>query len=199
MPVLLPEPAVFPEGLLDGTLLPEFADRAWWVTHTRPRQEKALVRQLHDRQVPFYLPLIPRQFRLRGKIKTSYVPLFPGYAFVLASPDERLTALSTCRIVRFLRVPDQATLWQQLRQIERLITSGAPIRPDGCLTRGMTVKIQNGPLAGLRGKILRAASGRRFVVQIDFIQRGASVLLDDSTLVRTAEEDTAPAALAMSD
>jgi transcription antitermination factor NusG len=48
----------------------------------------------------------------------------------------------------------------------------------------MMVEITSGPLAGLRGRILRSASGQRFVVQIDFIQRGASVELDDFTLTR---------------
>jgi hypothetical protein len=43
---------------------------------------------------------------------------------------------------------------------------------------GATVEIRHGALAGLKGKIIRAASGNRFVVQIDFIQQGASVLLD---------------------
>ena len=33
--------------------------------------------------------------------------------------------------------------------------------------------------AGLKGKIIRVATGRRFVVQVDFIQQGASVVLDD--------------------
>ena len=32
---------------------------------------------------------------------------------------------------------------------------------------------RSGPLAGLKGKILRTASGRRFVVEVDFIQQGA--------------------------
>lgn len=42
--------------------------------------------------------------------------------------------------------------------------------------------IRTGPLAGLRGKVLNVLSGRRFVVQIDFIQQGASVLLEDCLL-----------------
>jgi len=58
----------------------------------------------------------------------------------------------------------------------------------------MTVEIQSGPLAGLRGKVLRSASGWRFVVTIDFIQQGASVLLDDFNLVCVnGEPDCQPA------
>jgi transcription antitermination factor NusG len=43
------------------------------------------------------------------------------------------------------------------------------------------VEIQDGPLAGLRGKIVQEASRKRVVVEVDFIQRAASVLLDGTS------------------
>jgi hypothetical protein len=47
----------------------------------------------------------------------------------------------------------------------------------------LTVEITNGPLAGLHGKTIRAAAGRRFVVAVDSIQQDTSVLPDGFTLV----------------
>ena len=70
-----------------------------------------------------------------------------------------------------LKVPDQERLWSDLRQIRQLIETGAPITPEDRLQTGMPVEIRSGPLTGLRGTIQRTASGRRFVVQVDFIQR----------------------------
>jgi len=157
-------------------------DRAWCVLHTRPRQEKSIARDLLDRQVPFYLPLIARRNRVRGRVLTAHIPLFTSYVFVLASEAERIRALATRRVVRSIAVDSQDLLWRDLRQIQRLIAIGAPITPEDKLAPGMEVEIQSGPLTGLRGKILRTASGQRFVVQVDFIQRGASVELDDFTL-----------------
>ncbi len=186
MPILPPEPALFPEGLFDETELP--GGRAWWVLHTRPRQEKSLARQLHEKGIPFYLPLISRRLRFRGRVMTSRLPLFAGYVFLQADPDERLAALATKRVAQALPVADQAGLWRDLRQVYRLIASGAPVTPEDRLTPGMAVEIREGPLAGLKGKILRTASGRRFLVEVDFIQRGASVLLDDLSLVPVMTE-----------
>src|SRR5262249_29837258 len=97
------------------------------------------------------------------------------------------TALATKRVVRSLTVNDQARLWGDLRQLERMIALGQPITPESRLGPGMPVEISSGPLAGLRGKILRNASGRQFVVEVDFIQKGASVVLDDCVLVRCPE------------
>jgi transcription antitermination factor NusG len=182
MPVLSAEPELFPECLFDQVELPGSTGRVWRVLHARPRQEKCLARRLYEKQISFYLPLVSRRWLLRGRTMTSYIPLFPGYAFTLADEEERVASLETGRVVRSLDVADQDGLWRDLQQIRRLIASGAAILPEERLVPGTSVEIRSGPLAGLKGRIKRTASGRRFVVQVDFIQQGASVLLDDFAL-----------------
>jgi transcription antitermination factor NusG len=184
MPVLPVETAHFPEYLFDEPTV-EASGRRWWVLHTRPRQEKCLARQLHQNQTPFYLPLVARRSILRGRVVTSHNPLFTGYVFVLAHERERIAALTTGRVVHALPVTDQEQLADDLSQLHRLIASGAPVTPEERLTPGMAVEIRSGPLAGLHGTVLRTATGRRFVVQVNFIQRGASVELDDFMLAPT--------------
>ena len=98
-----------------------------------------------------------------------------------------VTALATNRVVHTLEVADQGTLWDDLTQVDRLIGTGAPITPEERLEPGSLVEITSGLLAGLKGRILRAANGRRFVVQVNFIQRGASVLIDDFNLTAIDE------------
>ena len=60
---------------------------------------------------------------------------------------------------------------------------GASIALEDRMVPGALVEIQCGPLAGLRGKIVQETSCKRFVVEVDFIQRGASVLLDGYSLL----------------
>jgi len=187
MPFLPPEPNSYPETLFDGDDAELREDRRWWVLHTKPRQEKSLARQLLQSQVPFYLPLIERRSLIRGRVMKALVPLFPGYLFLLAKREERVTALATNRVVHTLEVVDQGTLWDDLTQVDRLIGTGAPITPEERLEPGSLVEITSGPLTGLKGRILRAANGRRFVVQVNFIQRGASVLIDDFNLTAIDE------------
>ena len=188
MPFLPPEPNAFPENLFADDNAALRSDRRWWVLHTKPRQEKSLARQLFQSRVPFYLPLIERRSPVRGRIMTSHVPLFGGYLFLLGQRDERVTALATKRVVHTLEVSDQRTLWDDLTQVHRLINTGAPITPEERLEPGAFVEITSGPLVGLKGRIIRASTGRRFVVQVNFIQRGASVLIDDFSLIAIAEE-----------
>ena len=188
MPILCAEPDAYPEGLFDEASPNAGPEQAWWVLHTRPRQEKSLARQLSAGRCPFYLPQVARRLPRRGRILTSHVPLFPGYVFLLADREQRVTALATSRIVRCLPVADQEGMWRDLRHVQRLLHAGVPVTPEDRLAPGMTVEITSGPLAGLRGRIVQTASRRRFVVAVDFIQRGASVLLDDCRLA-PAEAD----------
>jgi transcriptional antiterminator RfaH len=187
MPLLAAEPDVYPIELLESGFESLEPEGLWWVLHTKPRQEKALARQLLQHRLPFYLPTISRRLRLRGRHLTSHVPLFPSYLFLLASREQRVTALTSNRVVQTLVVTDQDKLWRDLRLIRQLISSGAPITPEDRLAPGSLVEITSGPLAGLKGKILRNASGHRFVVEVDFIQRGASVLIDEHVLMARAE------------
>src|SRR6516165_139504 len=82
MPLLPLEPFVYPDDLLDQPVLLPEASARWWVLHTRPRAEKSLARRLLRTATPFFLPLRKRQWRHRGRLLCSYVPLFPGYVFL---------------------------------------------------------------------------------------------------------------------
>src|SRR5262249_20605286 len=147
MPILQAEPHLFPSHLLaEDVPPPESEDRDWWVLHTKPRQEKSLARELYRREIPFYLPLAAQRNRIRGRILTSHLPLFPSYVFLFGHPDERVTALATSRIVRTLRVPDQLRMQRDLRQVSRLIASGKSLTLENALRPGMMVEITSGPL-----------------------------------------------------
>src|SRR5262245_52265608 len=129
MPILAPEPALYPETLFD-TPSAHGPVRRWWVIHTKPRQEKSLARAMYDKGVPFFLPLISKRLVVRGRILRSFLPLFAGYIFVLADHDDQVVVLATRRAARCLDVPDQPRMWHDLRQIQQLIASGAPITPE---------------------------------------------------------------------
>ena len=181
MPILAAEPDRYPADALDR--LPDGTSQSrWWVLHAKPRQEKSLARFLHAAGLYYYLPLLARRHRVRGRNMTAQVPLFTGYVFLWGDPEQRIIALSSNRIVQTLITPDSTRLTRDLRQIDTLLASGAAITPEPRLMPGDVVEISSGPLSGLTGTIVRTATARRFVVTVDFIQQGASVLLDDHNL-----------------
>lgn len=195
MPILQAEPALYPPDLFASTAAAHPPGRHWAVLHVKPRQEKSLARELYNRATPFYLPLARRFTPVRGRPVVSLVPCFPGYLFVLATVEERLAALGTKRVVRPLTVPDQDELWHDLCQVSRLLAVNADALPNQELVPGTPVEVLSGPLAGLQGVVLRTASGKRLWVQVNFIQRGVSVLLDDCALAPLPSAARQPALL----
>ncbi len=179
MPVLPLEPFVHPDDLFTRGEGPPADGGQWWVFHTRPRAEKALARKLLDRRIPFFLPLYNRQRRTRGRLLTSYLPLFPSYLFMRGDDAARVQALTTNLIARNLHVEDQGELWTDLTRVFRLMASGASLAPEAKLQPGALVEITAGPLAGLEGKVLRRGKHLKLVVEVHFLRQGTSVEIDD--------------------
>ena len=179
MPILAAETSIFPPELLSG---PADQFGRWWALHTKPRQEKSLARQLLRSQVPFFLPLIPQSRLYRGRKLESFVPLFPGYVFLCGQDEQRLASLTTNRVTHSLAVEDPTRLVDDLKQIQRLIASGAPLTLEGRLLPGQRVRIHSGALAGLEGTILTRRRESRLLVAVRFLQQGVSVEVDDFVL-----------------
>ena len=175
MPLAPAEPCVFPEQLLNPSESIANEASRWWVLHTRPRAEKALARRLLGREVGFYLPLYEHRLAYGDRVRSSYLPLFPGYVFLYGSDEDRRLALETNQIAQTLPVPDQAGLWSDLRRLHQLIETRQNLTPEQRLQPGTPVRIVAGAFAGMTGEVIRQGRQLRFLVAVKFLQCGASV------------------------
>lgn len=184
MPVVPLETCLLPENLFSCDVLPGCGLERWSVCHTRPRAEKALARQLVRHGIGFFLPLYERSRVLQRRRVRSYVPLFPGYLFLRGTDDDRRTALETNLVAGCLHVEDQDELTSDLARINELIQSGAPLSPEARLQPGMPAEIRGGPLAGLRGTVIkrRGVKTVKFLVEVRLLQQGTSVEVDASMI-----------------
>jgi len=184
MPVLKKEVSVQPADLFESENEPEESapQRPWMVLHTRPRAEKAVVRKLLGSGASFFLPLYERRYRRQRRTIRSFVPLFPGYVFVKADDDERNAIFKTNQVVGCLPVRDQKRLYSDLLRIYQLIQSEFRLAPEDRLEPGMPAEIVGGPMRGYRGTVVRRSTGLRFVIEVDFLQRGASVEIESSDI-----------------
>jgi transcriptional antiterminator RfaH len=192
MPLLPLEPFLFPD---DSLLKPDASlDEAtpWWVLHTRPRAEKALARKLLRRENPFFLPLCKHQWRNRGRTHCSYIPLFPGYLFLKGSSQTIFQTLDTNLVAQILSVVDQHQLQDDLARVYHVIATGAPLAPVERLQPGDRVEITNGPLAGLEGKVVRKGKQLKFIVEVQFLQRGVSVEIESWMIQPSARAEPLP-------
>jgi transcription antitermination factor NusG len=155
----------------------------WWAMYTLARREKELARRLRALEIPHYCPLIRKRFRSpSGRVRESFVPLFPGYVFLCGDQQQRYQALTTNCISRCLEVPDGTQLCRELAQIHQLIESCALVTPEARLEPGRQVRVKSGPMMGMEGTVIRRQGKEWFVIAINFLQRGAAVMLEDYQL-----------------
>jgi hypothetical protein len=176
MPLLPQEPCLYPESLLSTPAGNE--DLRWWVLHTKPRTEKSLARRLRGKEIAFFLPLYHRQWRSSGRLRDAFLPLFPGYLFLLGDADARRRALETNLVLRTLLVSDQRQLEHDLKRVHQMVEHGSGLTPEDRLRPGTRVEIISGPLAGMHGTILRRRNRFKFYVEIHLLQQGVSAEIE---------------------
>jgi transcription antitermination factor NusG len=154
--------------------------RPWFALTVKPRHESAAARNLRWAGLEEYLPLYPSRRHWSDRVKTVVLPLFPGYVFCRFDPRERWTVLSTpgvTSVVGFAKT-DQPVGDLELAAVRTLVASGLPLEPWPSLQAGDPVRIEHGPLAGLRGMLLREKGAWRVVVNVDLLRRGVAVEID---------------------
>lgn len=182
MPILPRQSDLFPPGLLDRQPDADAGFR-WLALYTLSRREKDLMRKLEAAGIPFYGPLIRRRLRSPGgRTRSSHVPLFPGYVFLLADDDQRRAALATNAVARWIPVTDEAMLVRDLRAVKQLIEADRPLTPEARLEPGDPVRVRSGPLRGIEGAVIRRRGAERLLVAVRFLNQGASIELEDVDL-----------------
>jgi transcriptional antiterminator RfaH len=190
MPILPVEPDFYPPELWNqaAPMARASGDRLWRCLHSKPRQEKAVARELRRLGLTYYLPQVLKEDRTpQGRKIRSVIPLFPGYLFLMGDPEARLSALRGNRLVSILEVSDQSSLERDLRQIHAMLASGLPVGPEPAIPVGTRVRICSGPLSGVEGTVIRRGKRDQFVAVVRFLGRGAVMDLEDWQVERIAE------------
>ena len=182
MPILDSETSIHPPNLLSEEMQCDRGERRWFVFYTKARQEKAFARQLVGMDIPFFLPLVPKENLIRGKKVTSLIPVFGGYIFLFVTEEERVQALTTNRISTILNVDDQDQLAYDLGNVEQLIRADAPLTVERRLIAGQKVRIKAGPMEGLEGVIEKRRGQSVLYVAVTMLQQSATLELDDYLL-----------------
>jgi transcriptional antiterminator RfaH len=163
-------PITWPEG----RLIRDFEGQ-WRVAHTRSRNEKALAHDLAVKEVSYFLPMIWKVRRIRGRTIRSLLPLFGGYLFFCGDEQHRIEVLRTNRVANLIEVRDQHRLIEELSQIEQALVAGADLTPHDYIKVGQRVRVIGGALAGLMGIVVKTKNAMRLVLQIDMLGQAASV------------------------
>jgi transcription antitermination factor NusG len=158
----------------------------WYVLRTRSRHEKVVRDQLVERSIEAFLPLYERWSRWKDRKKKIAFPLFPGYCFARFPLTERFRVLNVVGVAQLLGfsgraepVPDA-----EIEAIQRLTATTLQYDPHPFLTEGMEVEVIRGPLAGVRGRLLRKDRVARLVLAVTLIRQAAVVEIHPADVAR---------------
>ncbi len=151
---------------------------SWFALQVRPRSERVVAVMLESKGYQQLLPTYrPRQHK---PVNVSESPLFPGYVFCRFDPQIRgliVTTPGVVRIVGFGKTP-VCLAESEVDAIRRICSSGVPAEPHPYVRIGDTVRVIQGPLQGVTGKVVDDGRATRLLVSVTLLQRAVAVEVD---------------------
>src|SRR6266478_809019 len=154
----------------------------WYAILTKTGREKNATLLLENSGFECYLPVSKSSRRWSDRTKLIDVPLFPGYLFCRMNPHNRLSVLMTPGVIQIVGmgktpVPVEE---QEVSAIQRVGKNGLPTMPWPYLQVGHVAQVEEGPLRGMTGIVIRIKSGMKLVLSVNLLQRSVAVEIDRS-------------------
>jgi len=159
----------------------------WFAILARTGREKNATLLLENAGYECYLPVSKFTRRWSDRVKEVEVPLFPGYLFCRMNPHNRLPVLMTPGVIQIVgvgRTPIPVEE-EEIAAIQRVGRSGLPTMPWPYVEVGQVVTIEEGPLCGLAGIVLKIKSGLKLVLSVSLLQRSVAVEIDRAWISNT--------------
>jgi len=157
-----------------------------WAVHTKPRAEKKLVRFLESVRVGHFLPTLLRRHEYGGrKVRTNWVPLFPGYVFLLEERIDRSLLFRSGAVVQFLPVPRPEELYSDLQSLWLTLSAKPGAVREALYQPGVPVEVVAGPLKGAVGELVKCKKGgERLLICVHMFNQAVSVEIDSGCVRR---------------
>ena len=164
----------------------------WYAVCCKPRQEAVAEENLLRQGFQVYLPRIRIRQRRRGQWIDAVEVLFPRYIFIRVNTLQRSTAAvrSTRGAVGMVRfggqpavVPD--AVMDALRQREDA-ASGLHEDERPLFSTGDTVKLVDGPLAGMEGVFTEQDGDRRVILLLELLGKANKVTVSRDWIAHAA-------------
>jgi transcription antitermination factor NusG len=173
----------------------------WYALFVRPRHEKAVAAMLTHKGLNVFLPLISFSRLWSRRRADVQLPMFPCYVFChFDVSSQRVLVLGTAGVARIVGLCHTATPVEdsEIAAIMRVVEAGAASEPCPYSSRGQTVCITTGALAGMEGILIKFKNRHRLVLSIELLQRSVAVEIEDSCVesVRLQESGRSAARLA---
>ena len=156
----------------------------WLAVYTVARHEKAVARQLQDRQIETFLPLYRSWHRWKDRRKLIELALFPSYVFVRIAAQDRLPVLQVPGVVSMVTFNGEPAALPEgeINALRNGLENQVYAEPCPYLRVGRKVRVTRGPMAGAEGILTRRKDKCRFVISVDVLMRSVAIEVDGADL-----------------
>ncbi|MCS6316263.1 MAG: UpxY family transcription antiterminator [Nitrospira sp.] len=159
-------------------------DLRWYAISTRSRHEKLVRDRLAGIGIEPFLPLAKKLSQWSDRKVWTASPLFSGYCFARFSLMNSLAILQTPGVVRIVGITVPAAIPdEEMAALKQLAECERQFEPHDYFVDGAWVQVVRGPLAGLRGQLLRKSGHHSLVVRAHLIRQAATVHIDMNEVV----------------
>ena len=163
----------------------------WHAIYTLYRHEKKVAEEISSKGYEVYLPLVKRIRRYDRKIKRYEVPLINNYVFVKIYKEHYINILNTTGVIKFLKNLGKISVIPEFEiDYLRMITGEIQNIEAESLKNsnfiGKNVIITEGPLLGLKAKVMEKANNNTLIVELENV--GYALKFEvDSRIIRFIE------------
>ena len=145
----------------------------WYAIYTRSKAEKKVEIELGFLEIESYLPLITRYRQWSDRKKKVEEPLFRSYIFVHIHESQLYTVRNVPNVARFVSFEGKPTIVpdEQIKAI-RYYLDEQEDREDidtSIIHEGQLVRIKQGQMEGLIGRMVHYRNKHRLMVQIEAV------------------------------
>jgi transcription antitermination factor NusG len=163
-------------------------DLKWSAVHTHYQQECKVQKILSIKGFQTFLPTFNRVRRWKDRTKTIAEALFPGYMFIANAGEGKLQLLNTPGVCGVVSVGGKPAIipGNEIESIRKAVSDPCKVEPHPFFQKGDLIRVQEGPLRGAEGILVRKKDSFRLVISVEMLGRSAAVELDACCIEKLA-------------
>lgn len=152
----------------------------WYAIRVRSNCENTTASYLGSMGYDVFLPVYQARRKWSDRVKEVQVPLFSGYLFCSMDITKRLPVLQAPGVVNIVGCGTVLTPVpnEEIEAVRTIVNSKVAVKPWPYLHTGDTIRMQQGPLAGIEGVVVEMKSCTRLIVRINLLQRAVAAEVD---------------------
>jgi transcriptional antiterminator NusG len=171
-------------GSVRITLFQNQPNHSWYALHIRSRHQQYVAEALNLKGYEIFAPSYRVVHQSGDRKKIVEKPLFPGYMFCALDPNERLPVLTVHGVISILGTGSRLTPVEpeEVESVRRMVQAGVPTEPYQLLEPGVALRIEHGPLRGVRGVLVTHRGSRRLVITVGLLNRSIAAEIDSHSV-----------------